>query len=77
MAGGVDICRPAGQRVLWQSLRRRGCLLSELPAGVRGRRWCEPARERTIAGLCDLMVLVEAGEALGELPRSSNGGPVQ
>lgn len=67
MAGGVDICRPAGQRVLWQSLRRCGCLLSELPAGVRGRRWCEPARERTIAGLCDLMVLVEAGEALGEL----------
>jgi DNA processing protein len=67
MAGGVDICRPAGQRGLWQSLRARGCLLSELPGGVPGRRWCEPVRERIVAGLCDLMVLVEAGEAHGEL----------
>ncbi len=67
MAGGLDICRPAGQRALWQSLRQRGCLLSELPGDVAGRRWCEPARERIIAGLCDLMVLVEAGDAFPEL----------
>ena len=66
-AGGVDICRPARQRAVWQALRERSCLLSELPRDVRGRRWCEPARERIVAGLCDLMVLVEAGEAYSEL----------
>lgn len=67
MAGGVDVCRPAGARALWEAVRERGCLLSELPCGTAPRPWCELARARLLAALASLVVVVEAHEAPREL----------
>jgi DNA processing protein len=41
--------------------------VSELPAGFRPRRWTFPARNRVIAGLAAMTVVVEAGERSGAL----------
>ncbi len=67
MSGGVDVCRPASRRELYQRVKVRGCVVAELPDGSRARRWCRVARARTVAGLGQLTIVVEAGEGPGEL----------
>jgi DNA processing protein len=67
MSGGVDVCRPASRRELYARVKDRGCALAELPRGGRVRRWCRLARARTVAGLAQLTIVVEAGEGPGEL----------
>lgn len=39
------------------------CLVAELPAGARGRRWGRLAAERTVVHLSDVVVVVECGSA--------------
>jgi DNA processing protein len=68
VAGGPDSGHPASAR----SLRRRlttggGIVLSELPPGSGVRRWMFPARNRIIAALAGVTVVVEAGERSGSL----------
>jgi DNA processing protein len=60
MLGGLDICTPAVRRRLYGAILASGCALSEMPQGARARRWCYAARNRMIAGLADLVVVVEA-----------------
>jgi DNA processing protein len=48
-------------------LLERGLVISELPPGTRPRRWTFPARNRIIAGLANLTVVVEAAERSGSL----------
>jgi DNA processing protein len=67
MAGGVDVCRPAGRQTLYQRLRATGCLLSELPCGFAPRRWCDFARARLLIGLASIVIVVEAHERTHEL----------
>jgi DNA processing protein len=67
MAGGVETCTPAGRRALYERVTSRGCALAELPCGARQRRWCEIARARTVAGLAQLTIVVEADEHPREL----------
>jgi DNA processing protein len=67
MAGGVDVCAPAGRRELYRALGAWGCLLAELPAGARPRRWCPAAQARTIAWLADVTIVVEADDKPREL----------
>lgn len=67
MGGGLDRCQPAAARALYEAVRARGCALSELPAGVHARTWCEVARARLTAALASLVVVVEAGESPREL----------
>ena len=43
--------------------RRASCLATELPPGVRGRRWGRLAAERTVVHLSDLVVVVESESA--------------
>jgi DNA processing protein len=45
----------------------RGCVVSELPPGFAGFRWNFVARNRIIAGLAALTVVVEAAERSGSL----------
>jgi DNA processing protein len=67
MSGGVDVCRPASRRELYERVKDHGCVVAELPCGSRARRWCRVALARTVAGLGQLTIVVEAGEGPGEL----------
>jgi DNA processing protein len=67
MPGGVDICYPATKRILYQRIQAAGCALSELPCGFRGRRWCYTARNRIIAKLVRVVIVVEAEKRPGDL----------
>ncbi len=67
LAGGADVPYPASKRHLYGEIRRRGLVVSELPPGFRARRWCFPARNRIIAALGDLTIVVEAAERSGSL----------
>jgi DNA processing protein len=45
----------------------RGCVVSELPPGFGPVRWCFVARNRIIAALSQVLVVVEAAERSGSL----------
>ncbi|MFL5821597.1 MAG: DNA-processing protein DprA [Solirubrobacteraceae bacterium] len=67
LPGGADVPYPASKRRLYRRLLAEGCAASELPPGLRPRRWCFPARNRLIAALSALTVVVEAAERSGAL----------
>jgi DNA processing protein len=67
MAGGVDVVQPARRRELYERIVTHGCAIAELPCGYPQRRWCAPARARTVAGLARLTIVVEADEHPREL----------
>jgi DNA processing protein len=71
LAAGPERPYPASKRGLHRRLVAEHCVISELPAGSQARRWCFPARNRTIAGLADATVVVEAGERSGALITAS------
>lgn len=62
MAGGVDVVKPAARRGLYERVSASGCAVAELPCGFAPRRWCGPARARTVVGLAWLTIVVEADE---------------
>jgi DNA processing protein len=67
LAGGADVPYPRTKRRLHAEIVRRGLVVAEMPPGTRPLRWCFPARNRVIAGLADLTVVVEAAERSGAL----------
>ncbi|MDX6668896.1 MAG: processing protein [Solirubrobacteraceae bacterium] len=67
LGGGADVPYPASKRRLHCQIIRHGCAISELPPGFRAWRWCFPARNRMIAALAQLVVVVEATERSGSL----------
>ncbi len=67
LAGGVDVPYPKTNGALHAQIRREGVLLSELPPGHRPLRWSFPARNRIMAAVARLIVVVEAAEASGTL----------
>jgi DNA processing protein len=67
LAGGADVPYPASKRALYARIAERGCIVSELPPGFTPFRWCFPARNRTIAALGRMTVVVEAAERSGSL----------
>ena len=64
---GLDIVYPAANRDLWDAVAARGLLLSESPLGSRAERWRFPARNRLLAAIADVVVVVESHEAGGSL----------
>jgi DNA processing protein len=67
MDGGLDVSCPARRRVLHKRLLSTGCLVAELPCGCTPRKWCYPARERIVAALAQLTIVVEADEHPADL----------
>jgi DNA processing protein len=67
LAGGADLAYPARTRALYGRVVERGCVISELPPGFGAHRWCFVARNRIIAALSAVTVLVEAAERSGSL----------
>ncbi len=64
---GADRPYPASKRALHAQIRADGAAISELPPGSRAWRWMFPARNRIIAALSAMTVVVEAGERSGAL----------
>jgi DNA processing protein len=64
---GPDVAYPASHRSLWRRIQENGLVLSELPPGTGAWRWSFPARNRIIAGLAGITVVVEAAERSGVL----------
>ncbi len=67
LAGGADVPYPAMHRRLYERVAARGCVVSELPPGFHAMRWCFVARNRIIAGLAAVTVVVEATVRSGSL----------
>jgi DNA processing protein len=67
LGGGPDVPYPRRNRALHERIRRDGLLLSELPPGQRPFRWSFPARNRLMAALSAMTVVVEAAEPSGSL----------
>jgi DNA processing protein len=67
LPGAVDRPYPASARRLHRQIVSRGVAISELPPGASVRRWMFPARNRIIAALSAMTVVVEAGEGSGAL----------
>ena len=65
--GGLDVACPARRRALHERLLETGCVVAELPCGCTPRLWCYPAHERTVVGLAQLTIFVEADEDSAEL----------
>jgi DNA processing protein len=60
VATGLDIVYPRRHRALFDRVRRAGLLVTELGYGVQPRRQAFPVRNRIIAGLAEIVVVVEA-----------------
>ncbi len=67
VATGLDVVYPKKHGGLWDEIAERGLLISEAPLGTLPQRWRFPARNRLLAGLCDLVVVVESHESGGAL----------
>jgi DNA processing protein len=67
LACGPDVVYPRRHRRLYERVRANGIVLSEFPPGTRPFRWSFPARNRIMAGLARLTVVVEAAEPSGSL----------
>jgi DNA processing protein len=68
---GVERAYPPAKRALYREIVATGAAVSELPPGSGARRWTFPARNRIIAGLSAMTVVVEAGERSGSLVTAS------
>lgn len=67
LACGPDIAYPRTNKMLHERIRERGLVVSELPPGQRAYRWSFPARNRIMAGLAEITVLVEAANPSGSM----------
>jgi DNA processing protein len=59
LAGGPDIAFDAGLRHLYERIAAGGAVVSELPPGVPSTRWAVAARERILASISQMTVVVE------------------
>lgn len=62
---GVDICYPKENEELMEQIIQNGCVLSEYPPGINAVPYHFPARNRIIAGLSKMVVVVEAAKKSG------------
>jgi DNA processing protein len=59
-ASGVDVVYPRRHRALWSEIGRWGAVVSETAPGSPAQAWRFPARNRIIAGLAQVVVVVES-----------------
>ncbi len=67
LGSGVDVPYPPRCARLYEEIVERGLVLGELPPGTQARRWTFPARNRIMAALGGMTVVVEARERSGSL----------
>jgi DNA processing protein len=64
---GPDVAYPASHRSLWRRICEVGLVISEFPPGATPWRWTFPARNRIMAALGGMTVVVEAARRSGSL----------
>jgi DNA processing protein len=64
---GADVAYPASHRSLWRRICEQGLVISELPPGAAPWKWTFPARNRIMAALAGMTVVVEAAIRSGSL----------
>lgn len=57
---GLDVVYPPGNAELWATVATAGCVMGEYPLTTRPAAWRFPARNRIIAALADVVVVVES-----------------
>lgn len=67
LGGGLDVAAPAANRRLAGRIGREGCLVTEFPPGTPPLAHHFPRRNRIIAGLARIVVVVEATRKSGAL----------
>jgi DNA processing protein len=67
VASGPDVAYPRRHRSLHARVCERGIVLSELPPGTQPYRWSFPARNRIMAALARMTLVVEAADPSGSL----------
>ena len=67
MGCGIDICYPADKIDLYEQIRLNGGIISEFACGVSPLPFRFPMRNRIIAGLSDIIIVVEARKKSGSL----------
>jgi DNA processing protein len=71
---GVDVAYPPRSARLYAEIVDRGLVIGELPPGTQARRWTFPARNRIMAALGAMTVVVEARERSGSLITAEMAG---
>jgi DNA processing protein len=67
LACGPERAYPRRHRRLHEQVAERGLVVSELPPGTAAQRWSFPARNRIMAGLARMTLVVEAADPSGSL----------
>lgn len=67
VGSGLDVVYPPRNARLWQRVGEAGLILGEAPLGARPEPWRFPARNRIIAALSDVLVVVESARAGGSM----------
>ncbi len=64
---GLDVAYPRRHRLLWERVTVAGAIVSEYPLGTPPDRWRFPARNRLVAALADVVVVVESARTGGSM----------
>ncbi len=67
VASGHDVVYPREHHALWAAVADRGLLLSEVPPGTAPEAYRFPMRNRVIAALSEVVIVVESREQGGSL----------
>ncbi len=67
VGSGLDVVYPRAHARLWARIATDGLLLSEAPLGARPEAWRFPVRNRVIAALAEIVVVVESHARGGSL----------
>jgi DNA processing protein len=71
LGGGADVVYPRINRRIYDQIAKVGVILSESPPGRRPFRWTFPARNRIMAAITAMTVVVEAADPSGSLITAS------
>ena len=67
VGSGLDVVYPSNNAKVWAAVAESGVLLSEAPPGAPPSAWRFPARNRLIACLADIVVVVESRASGGSM----------
>ncbi len=67
LGGGPDVVYPAGEWRLYERIVKSGAAISEAPPGEPPAKWSFPARNRIMAALSGMTVVVEGAARSGSL----------
>ncbi|MFP5318342.1 MAG: DNA-processing protein DprA [Acidimicrobiia bacterium] len=65
VGSGLDVVYPRRHAALWRQVGEVGVLLSEAPLGAAPEAWRFPVRNRILAGLAEVVVVVESPHSGG------------